>query len=248
MKLAVLIASHNRRESTLGCLSRLLPQIGEDARVYLVDDGSTDGTAVGVAGLKDKRINVINGNGRLYWAKGMRKAWEAAIAERNNWDGFLWLNDDTEIDGGALQNLLVVNDGKKIVVGELANSRGEVVYGTRKGGLFTGNFVYVPHKVYEQLGVICGEYSHAWADSDYAMRAKRAGIGIVSAGVVGKAEGHPNRPSLKGLTLRERIGMLRNPKGWNLHDLWLYRQRNWGCCVAVASCLHMIGHVIIGER
>ena len=248
MNIAVLIASHNRMESTLGCLSRLLPQIGEDARVYLVDDGSTDGTAVAVAGLKDKRINIINGDGRLYWAKGMLKAWEAAIAERDNWDGLLWMNDDTELSSDAIVKILAANDGEKIVVGELANAKGEIVYGTRKGGLFTGNCVYVPHKVYEQLGIICGEYSHAWADSDYAMRAKRAGIGIVSAGVVGKAEGHPNRPSLKGLTLRERIGMLRNPKGWNLHDLWLYRQRNWGCCVAVASCLHMIGHVIIGER
>jgi glycosyltransferase involved in cell wall biosynthesis len=78
MKLAVLIASYNRRDATLCCMSRLLPQIGEDARVYLVDDGSTDGTAVSVAGLKDKRIKVINGDGSLFWAKGMRKAWEAA--------------------------------------------------------------------------------------------------------------------------------------------------------------------------
>lgn len=248
MKIAVLIASHNRKETTIGCLSRLLPQLGEDDGVYLVDDGSTDGTAVAVAGLKDKRINVINGDGRLYWAKGMRKAWEAAIAERDNWDGFLWLNDDTELDGGALQNLLVVNDGKKIVVGELANSRGEVVYGMRKGGSFTGNCVLVPQKVYERLGMICGDYSHAWADSDYAMQAKRVGIGVVSAGVVGRAEGHPNRPSLKGLSLRERLGMLRNPKGWNLYDLWLYRQRNWGYCAAIMSCLHLIAHVMIGER
>lgn len=248
MKIAVLIASHNRKETTIGCLSRLLTQLGEDDGVYLVDDGSHDGTAAAVAGLKDKRINVINGDGRLYWAKGMRKAWEAAIAERDNWDGFLWLNDDTELDGGALQNLLVVNDGKKIVVGELANSRGEVVYGMRKGGLFTGNFVYVPHKVYEQLGVICGEYSHAWADSDYAMRAKRAGIGIVSAGVVGKAEGHPNRPSLKALSLRQRLRMMRDPKGWNVHDLWLYRRRNFGLVVAVFSCLHLVVHVVMGER
>lgn len=248
MKIAVLIASHDRRESTLGCLSRLLPQIGEDARVYLVDDGSTDGTAVAVAGLKDKRINVINGDGRLYWAKGMRKAWEAAVVGKQDWDGYLWLNDDTELKPDAIAKMLAADGGERIVVGELENAKGEIVYGTRPSGLFTGNCVLVPRKVYERLGMICGEYSHAWADSDYAMRAKRAGIGIVSAGVVGKAEGHPNRPSLKGLTLRERIGMLRNPKGWNLHDLWLYRQRNWGCCVAVASCLHMIGHVIIGER
>ena len=248
MKIAVLIASHNRRDATLGCMSRLLPQLGADDGVYLVDDGSCDGTTAAVAELNDKRTKVINGDGSLFWAKGMRKAWEAADAESQDWDGYLWLNDDMELRLDAIAEMMDVNDGESVVVGELENAKGEIVYGMRPGGLFTGNCVLVPRKVYERLGMICGEYSHAWADSDYAMRAKRAGIGIVSAGVVGKAEGHPNRPSLKGLILRERIGMLRNPKGWNLHDLWLYRQRNWGCCVAVASCLHMIGHVIIGER
>lgn len=248
MKIAVLIASHNRKKTTIGCLSRLLPQLGEDARVYLVDDGSTDGTAVAVAGLKDNRINVINGDGRLYWAKSMRKAWGAAVAERQDWDGFLWLNDDAELRSDAIAKMMAVNDGKKIVVGELENFKGEIVYGMRPGGLFTGNCVLVPRKVYDQLGMICGEYSHAWADSDYAMRAKQAGTGIVSAGVVGKVEGHPNRPSLKGLSLKDRMALLRHPKGWNVHDLWLYRSRNWGYVAAIVSCLHMVVHVVIGER
>ena len=108
--------------------------------------------------------------------------------------------------------------------------------------------LFVSRKVYERLGMICGEYSHAWADSDYAMMAKRAGIGVVSAGVVGRANGHSNRPSLRGLSIRERIKMLRNPKGWNLHDLWLYRRRNWGYCAAFASCAHMLCHVVFAER
>lgn len=247
MKFAVLITSHNRRDATLGCLSRLLPQLGEEGVVYLVDDGSTDGTGSKVRA-NYPTVRVIDGDGSLYWAKGMRKAWEAAVAERDDWDGFLWLNDDTELDVDALQKLFAAKDGERIVVGDLANSKGEIVYGLRKDDLFTGNCVLVPKKVYERLGMICGEYSHAWADSDYAMMAMRAGIEIVSAGVVGKAEGHPNRPSLKGLSLRERIGMLRDPKGWNLHDLWLYRRRNWGYFVAIFSCLHMLCHVLVGER
>ena len=248
MKLAVLIASHNRRDATLGCMSRLLPQLGEDDGVYLVDDGSTDGTAVAVAGLKDKRIKVIDGDGRLYWSKGMRKVWEAAVAERDDWDGFLWLNDDVELNAEALSKLeLEVGVEDRVVVGELINARGEVTYGIR-GDLFTGNFVYVPQSVYEKLGMLCGDYHHAWADSDYAMRAKRAGVRVVSCGIVGKCEGHPNRPSLKGLSLRQRWAMLFNPKGWNLHDLWLYRRRNWGVLAALVSCVHLVCHVMRGER
>lgn len=248
MKIAVLIASHNRRDATLGCMSRLLPQLGEDDGVYLVDDGSHDGTAAAVAGLKDKRINVINGDGSLFWAKGMRKAWEAADAERKDWDAYLWLNDDMELNGDAMARLFAVNNGERIVVGDFEDSKGEVVYGMRQGGLFTGNCVLVPRNVYEKLGMICGGYSHAWADSDYAMMAKRAGIEVASAGIVGMAEAHPNRPSLAGLSLMQRLRLLHDPKGWNVHDLWLYRRRNWGCFAAICSCVHLIFHVLIGER
>ena len=222
-------------------------QLREQDAVFLVDDGSTDGTADGVIA-EFPSVRVIRGDGSLYWAKGMRKAWEAAVDEMQDWDGYLWLNDDTELWFDAIERLFAVNNGERIVVGELENEKGEVVYGVRPGGLFTGNCVLVPRTVYDRIGMICGDYSHAWADSDYAMMAQRAGIGVNSAGIVGRAEGHPNRPSLKGLSLRERISMLYNPKGWNLHDLWVYKWRNWGCCAAICSCLHLILHVVIGER
>ena len=222
--------------------------MGDSDDVYLVDDGSTDGTAESVVGLKDERINVIRGDGRLYWAKAMRKAWDVAVTRKHDWDGYLWLNDDTFLNDGAVQRLFAANDGQRIVVGDLANGKGEIVYGLRDGGMFTGNCVFVPRKVYERLGMICGEYSHAWADSDYAILARKIGVRVVSAGVVGYAEGHPNRPRLTGLSLRERIKQLTDPKGWNLHDLWLYRRRNWGYCAAIASCAHMVVHILIGER
>ena len=244
---AILVTCYNRRETTVRCLRSLIPQLGVYDAVFLLDDGSTDGTAATVAA-DFPSISVMTGDGRLYWAKGMRKAWETAVAERGDWDGYLWLNDDTELRPDALAMMMAANDGERIVVGDLENSKGEVVYGMRQGGLFTGNCVFVPRKVYERLGMICCDYSHAWADSDYAMRAKRTGVGIVSAGVVGRARWHPNRPSLKGLSLKDRMALLWHPKGWNVHDLWLYRRRNWGYLVAIFSCLHMIVHVVIGER
>lgn len=247
MLIAVLITCHNRVEGTTGCLKSLLWQVHDGMKVFLVDDGSSDGTANAIR-TNFPAVVVVEGDGSLYWAKGMRRAWEAAIADSQDWDGYLWLNDDTELRPDAFAKMMSANDGERIVVGELENSKGEVVYGIRRGGLFTGNCVFVPRKVYERLGMICGDYSHAWADSDYAMRAKRAGIGVVSAGVVGRTEGHSNRPRLKGLSLKDRLKLLRQPKGWNLHDLWLYRRRNWGYAAAIFSCLHMIVHVVIGER
>lgn len=184
MKTAVLITCHNRNATTLNCLSRLAGQLHKGDKVFLLDDGSTDGTTVAVT--RDfSDVCIVSGDGSIFGAKGMRKAWEAAVAERQDWDGYLWLNDDTKLRLDAIAKILAANNGEKIVIGELENVKGEIGYGTRPGGLFTGNCVLVPRKVYDQLGMICGDYSHAWADSDYAMQAKRSGVEVVSAGVVG---------------------------------------------------------------
>lgn len=270
MKIAVLTTCYNRKETTVRCLDAFVCAAREAAKqvkvkgdceawnyqLYLVDDGSTDGTGEAVRKwFAENRplftftfnLHLIRGSGSLYWAKGMELAWRTA--SQHTFDGYLWLNDDVDISSTSLSTLLHLHtaNSKSVLVGELENTYGEIVYGTR-GDLFTGNFVFVPRSVYEKVGMICGEYHHAWADSDYAMRCKRAGVPVVSCGVVGECEGHPNRPSLKGLALRQRWAMLFNPKGWNLHDLWLYRWRNWGLCAAIVSCIHLIGHVLRGEH
>lgn len=259
MKIAVLMTVHNRKQTTVRCLQRLM--INDKCKVisdggldiFLVDDGSTDGTSEEVKKLGEGerwKIHLIRGTGSLYWAKGMRLAWETAV-EHGDYDGYLWLNDDVELAADALEKLATTLqlqlETPTIIVGECVNAKGEVTYGI-KGDLFDGNFVYVPRSVYEKIGMICGDYAHAWADSDYALKAKRAGVNVVSCGVIGKCEWHELRPRLKGKSLKERVRLLKDPKGWNLHDLWLYRRRNWGICAAIVSCAHLICHVLMGER
>lgn len=264
VRIAVLMTCYNRKEMTLRCLSRLNWPLD----VYLVDDGCADGTSAAVRKYADEvvkrggggqwNLHLVHGNGSLFWARGMELAWREALRYEDSlhsapahypyaYDGFLWLNDDVDLGPNAISAILHSCSANQhsVVVGELENARGEIVYGTR-GDLFTGNFVFVPRSVYEKVGMICGEFAHAWADSDYAMRCKRAGVRVVSCGVVGRCEGHPNRPPLKGLSLRERWGMLFDPKGWCVHDLWLYRRRNWGVCAAIASCAHLVLHVLFG--
>lgn len=258
VKIAVLMTCYNRVETTIRCLKGLLAQVGngrvegvESVEVFVVDDGSTDGTSEEVEKIGGEwKIHLIPGTGDLYWAKGMRLAWETAV-EHGDYDGYLWLNDDVELAADALEKLATTLqlqlETPTIIVGECVNAKGEVTYGI-KGDLFDGNFVYVPRSVYEKIGMISGEYAHAWADSDYAMRAKRAGVKVVSLGVVGKCEGHEIRPSLRGVGFRRRCRMLTDPKGWNVHDLWVYRRRNWGVAAAIVSCAHLICHVLMGER
>ena len=245
MRLAVLMTCHNRVATTLECLKWLRPQLGSEDKVFLVDDGSTDGTGARVRA-EFPMVRVIDGDGSLYWAKGMRKAWEEA-ANDGDWGAYLWLNDDTVLHPNAIEKMLAKDDGHSLVVGDLRDSTGRLVYGLNVDGWVNGNCVLVPRAIYESIGEICGEYSHAWADSDYACQVNHAGFAIVGAGVVGITEWHPLRPSLAGKSLAERWRLLFDPKGWNLHDLWLYRRRNWSVFYAVASVVHMAFHVLFSH-
>ena len=105
-KLAVLMTCHNRREKTLRCLTSLFscrPEAGLELSVYLVDDGSSDGTGDAVRQAYPS-VSVIRGDGTLFWNRGMRKAWEDAL--KKNADFYLWLNDDTVLYPSALVHLL----------------------------------------------------------------------------------------------------------------------------------------------
>ena len=92
---------HNRRETTLRCLESLALEkrvgVGQwKIDVFLVDDGSTDGTREEVGELSGSgsgngsgsgsgsgsgRIHLIEGDGTLFWAKGMELAWRTALEE-----------------------------------------------------------------------------------------------------------------------------------------------------------------------
>ena len=228
--------------------------------VFLVDDGSSDGTSEAVEKLKLKveveernfKIHLIKGDGTLYWAKGMELAWKTAMRRDEGiapYQHFLWLNDDTILSPNSLCSLCSTRLNNTVVCGGLRDeATGRKICGLKEGGIFTGNVVLVPREVMERVGIICGEFAHAWADTDYAMRCKRAGVRVVEVENVGTTDSHDLRPALRGKTLRERWALLRDPKGWNVHDLWLYRRRNWGVCAAIVSSLHLIFHVLKGER
>ena len=92
MKIAVLITVHNRIEKTLFCLKSLYKQNSENNfEVYLTDDGSNDGTS-DILRNKFPNVNIIQGNGSLFWNQGMIRAWKAAISS-DEYDFYLWLNN-----------------------------------------------------------------------------------------------------------------------------------------------------------
>lgn len=282
MNIAVLMTCHNRRETTLRCLGALRTAANEvksksergtsaDFSVFLVDDGSTDGTGVAVARLFDSsdclRGRVIRGDGSLYWAKGMRVAWEMAVQVEKiegPFDFYLWLNDDVILKEDAVLRILedwrVCGDPRGVIAGACSSSalETECSYGAtdahnelippngrvhRAWGWFTGNFVLIPRETVQVVGLISNEYTHARADFDYAERVKQAGIPFfVSSAYVGVCA-NDWKNKMRGLSLHSRLTSLWRPGYSNLHDLWLIRSRYHGKVRAIISCLHMIALV-----
>ena len=192
-RVAVLMACHNRVEKTLRSLECLAQAArGMPYDVFLVDDGSTDGTSDMVKA-RYPSVNVIHGDGSLYWAKGMHLAWQTA-AESCGYEFYLWLNDDLRLKRDALTGLFADYETvKSVVVGACSEEVSERLcsYGVtdtddrkivpngspqRASGWLNGNLVLVPQPVYDEIGMISDDYTHARADYDYAERLKRGNI------------------------------------------------------------------------
>ena len=218
--IAVLMTCHNRRPYTERAIKSLLLQQGLDelftVRIFLTDDGCTDGTAESVMRIVPD-ATLIPGNGELYWAAGMAES-EAVAMSTGDFDYLLWLNDDVALEQDALLRLLAVSAGypQAIVVGAVRDPEsGQLTYGARVlrqhwhpqrlyllpeseeaqfADSFNGNVVLIPRSIRTRVGPIDGEFPHAYADDDYGLRASRMGIAIVQAPkTVGSCTANPQR-------------------------------------------------------
>ena len=70
-KVALVTPVHNRKELTLLCLKSLsrINSKGLEVRTYIVDDGSTDGTADAIRE-EYPDVDVVPGNGDLWFTEG----------------------------------------------------------------------------------------------------------------------------------------------------------------------------------
>ncbi|NLX67613.1 MAG: glycosyltransferase family 2 protein, partial [Bacteroidales bacterium] len=106
-RVAVLLTCHNRKAKTLDCLASFYRAVFPSEYtfdIFLTDDGSTDGTGEALKKLYPQ-ITLIQGSGNLFWAGGMRMAWESAMRECS-YDAFLLLNDDVMLNSDFLLNLM----------------------------------------------------------------------------------------------------------------------------------------------
>jgi GT2 family glycosyltransferase len=254
--IAILMTCHNRRKTTLSCLAALYQQkINFD--VYLVDDGSSDGTADAVT-QQYPQVKTIQGNGNLFWGGGMRLAFAEAM--KNNYDYYLWLNDDTILESQAFSKLLKIhgelveeNKADSIVVGSTQDSiSGKPTYGgaiksnrwysnkfeflepnqkLQECDTMYGNCVLIPRSVAAKVGNIDSAFIHSLGDLDYGLRARQLGCFIwVAPGYIGTCSQNSVAGSWVDLDLSviERLNKALQVKNFPILPWTIFAKRHSG--------------------
>ena len=244
-KIAVILTCFNRKQKTLDCLDAVFAQSAfNDVTIdfYITDDGSKDGTRDALL-KRYPNIRLLEGNGSLYWNGGMRLAWAEAF--KGKYDFFLWLNDDTFLYPDTLRRMLdthakcMRDTGRAgIVVGSTHDETGQTSYGgelqksrfrpltlikidpgeeVQQCDTFNGNCVLISREAAQILGNLDAGFSHAMGDTDYGLRAKRAGIPMwVMPFYAGRCvnDNHISGSfSDRALPVSERLKKIMSPKG-----------------------------------
>lgn len=267
VKTAVILTVFNRRDVTLKGLRSLYTAIDylqKDQQkegflfdVYMTDDGSTDGTTDAVQD-EFPEVHIIQGDGNLYWNGGMLKAWHAAINSINDYDFFLWFNDDAYLYEDALKEMFrsyEISGERAIISGAFCDKESKVSYGgwnnntlVKPNGdvqdveLINGNLVLVPKVVYNQIGILDSHFIHSFGDWEYGIRARKHGSKVViSSGYVGKCERHDGlRKSFDPkYGILERLKNLYTPTGLYPPSLFYYFRKCYGCSVAIRKWLYV---------
>ncbi|MEI6446554.1 MAG: glycosyltransferase [Actinomycetes bacterium] len=251
-RIAVLMTCHDRRAKTTRCLESLRRSAAaagvlDRMRVFLVDDGSTDGTAE-AAKEAWPGIAIIAADGSKFWAGGMALAESEATRAMSDMTHLLWLNDDVVLDEAAIEALLATSTAnpEAIAVGAMRDLDGELSY---SGVRFTsrwhplrfervepgeapieveamnGNLVLVPARIASSIGGVDGGFSQQAGDFDYGIRARAAGaVLLLAPGTLGVCPRNEPTPEPAGLKARWR--RLNDPVGLANRDQLRFIRRH----------------------
>ena len=227
IRIAAIVTCYNRCEKTLKCLKSLIGALNHynsisEQELYLelfiTDDGCTDNTFSEIEiNIKNAvPVTVIKGSGSLYWAGGMRSAWNEA--RKRKWDYFFLLNDDTELRDYVFVELFNADSycqgkyQKKGIYSGITcapNDESRITYGgyvwrnkakatisllnasgnIQECDMANANILLVHQSVVDSIGVFYEEYIHSYADFDYSLVAKEKGFPVVvTANICGECE------------------------------------------------------------
>lgn len=194
MSAAIVIPVHNRRETTLRCLRNLRDgSLAPDFIIIVVDDGSSDGTAMAIRA-EFPEATLVSGDGELYWTGAIVRGMERAIA--SGVSHLFWLNDDCLPEPGALEKMLeflrtnpksicgascYVHDlNRSVETGFLRRKPLKAVGGLTEAEGVCGYCVGMPVTLCREIGLPDAErMPHYAADVIYTMLAHQQGYRVV---------------------------------------------------------------------
>lgn len=257
--LAVLLTCYNRSSKTLASLTALFNQeqkIVVKIDVYLVDDGSTDGTAEAV-NQHYPQVKILQGTGSLFWNGGMRLAFAEAM--KQDYDYYLWLNDDTVLYPNALDTLLESyhhlqqqGEHRILLTGSTCDPKTQALtYGgvvrrsrwrplkfdlveptqaVQRCDTINGNCVLIPRDVVQIVGNLDPAFTHYAGDWDYGLRAGQQGCGVwIAPGYVGTCAQNyqPASGTTSQVQLNEGLKKIGQPKGLAVREQTLHPLGEW---------------------
>lgn len=221
MKFAVLMSSFNRSSKTLNCIKTLHKQY-EFLDFYLVDDNSSDSTVDQVS-LNYPDVNIIMGDGSLFWAGAMRYGWNEI--DHSKYEALIVVNDDVDFYEDAvsnainqykeLKNIKRIRDFALVGSTHYFNQVNEVSYGGQKrssiwhplkfsliqpsnslieADTLNMNFAIIPIRTINQYGFLAEYFIHGGADFEFGLRLRMNNVKIfVMSGFVGRCDRNPEK-------------------------------------------------------
>lgn len=270
-KILVILTCFNRKEKTLNCIKSLVEgNTNLNFSFVIVDDNSNDGTQGSLQELPYD-MKILNGNGSLYWAGGMRKGIEYCYKNNLEYQYVLFVNDDVLFHSGVIEKLVQQESNRGVViVGATSNSLGEFTYGAIKHNrnkfkelhysvepgfknpcdTFNMNCVLVPKEVFVKIGNLDSVYQHSLADLDYGFRIKQKGYHIYSSSFyVGVCEKNSIEGTWqdKNLSVVDRFKAKESIKGAPFKPWVYYLKKNFGLIIAVRYSLSPYLRIFLGR-
>ncbi|MBQ0041963.1 MAG: glycosyltransferase family 2 protein [Lachnospiraceae bacterium] len=268
----IIFTCYNRKEKSAAFVKSVQDE-NLDIRFVVTDDGSTDGTDIDLQKLIDRgyHLDIVKGDGKLYWCGGMRKAVDYILNKNIKSDYYVFANDDVDVFDHALYEMVVQSKkhGGSVVVGVTCDHDGNMTYGGiryRKNGIkydhvdvtsedlscdsFNCNLVLIPSQVFHQLGNFDEHFTHSMGDFDYGLRVKKSGIPIESTRrYVGICERNPLKKtwSDRNLSRKERFELKRSPKGLPHKEWFYFLNKHFGLWTAITRSISPYFKILLGK-
>lgn len=213
-------------------------------------------------------IDLINGDGGLFWNRGMYEAIEHAKKAHPDYEYYMLMNDDTKFVPGIFDEMLPLFAPDKVMVGAMCGDDGRMSYGGikyvkgikyKKYGpeaqdicfdTFNANCAIIPHDIFMKVS-IDPFYQHSIGDFDYGLAISRMGYEIR---IFPKFIGQCNDGSLKGtwqdesLPKMQRIKLKESRKGLPFRDWFHFLHKYFGLGTAIVRSITPYVRIILGTK